>query len=381
MYLDLDGLRVALRGQRQTDSGKLVATVALVKEGKTLASDDWSSATSSKKLFARKLVTYATNGMVAVEAERVVDAVLDVAALKVDMQGQAAEHAQKSGPTIKQIVEAEVPKRWRLAYRTAKGAWSEARAEEVAMTTFTTLTPGWLITLCEQATDAPRRRNGDINRMPLRREIRSELEVLWANLTDPDVLPAESHATLEASSAAGKRFRRSIITVWTAPKTFTVSKTTLHVGDKVDAARASLASRAKHEFEDYTSFKSHHGVTRGWKRVQTAFDAWWRCDWHGDRPVFRIGMKDSLYFQLQIPVPNGIAHQEELTRLAKQFGCAEMDASVKNRLPGGRCLLVLSQELSQEIIEEPVDDDEVLEDEGRTGQASSSQYQSMDQTQ
>src|SRR5262249_34593195 len=86
------------------------------------------------------------------------------------------------GPTIKDIVTANVLEDFHFAYRTDAGAFSESRAGEVRRVDFITHTTSQLVQAATEAVDAPRNEQGVVLRPSLLRAIKTELEIIWSDL-------------------------------------------------------------------------------------------------------------------------------------------------------------------------------------------------------
>jgi hypothetical protein len=280
------GLTLRVTAARKTPGGKLIADIAVDKEGRRVDVVSVTSTPSSRQA-AVKSIAHHVGG-----ADR---AQIDVAVGQ--LLAQALECADRppvrDGKTLREIVAAVVPAYYQLRYRTARGAWSE-RKGEITRAEFITHTPAALMAQAEQAIDAPGK-DGAVNRPALHRAIETELRILWATLTAP--LKAQAEACLGSGSKAASEFRRALVRLWKQTMTFEVAKGT--GTGSVTAARSSLAARAASAAAWHLKVKK---ATIGWGAVQRAFDAYWRVDLVANQPVLRLAMKYPLTFQIGVPL-------------------------------------------------------------------------------
>ena len=178
--------------------------------------------------------------------------------------------------------------------------------------------------------------------------------------------PRGGAADLTAASGAAVEFRRATIRLWTAARTWTVDEEPDgHAGAlRKVTARASMLSRARQKAEPYLA-PHHQSLPAGWQRILTAVDGWWRLTQvEGGQRQLWLAMRYVLADQVGISLP-GVVDQRSLTVLAGRYGLAAEDdgapsARLGGQTGGGAKLLVLSRDLTDELLAEPIDED--LED-------------------
>jgi hypothetical protein len=340
----VQGLQLNLTDARKTAGGKIVAAVAIARGGRRVDSLTLSSAPSARQAAARTVAGHAEAADL-----RKIDAALGE--VLVQAEELAGKKETRSGKPLKEIVAAFITDHYRLSFRTARGAWSEALGREVTRAEFITHTPDALMAQAAQAgqaVDVGGGADGEVDRPALHRDVETELKILWATLTAP--LRTEAEVGLGKDSKAGEEFRRGVVRLFKQTATFEVAK---GAGDQsVTASRSSLAARVMTETRKYLQLKDPVEAPKGWKPVQRAFDAFWRVDLVGGVPVLRLALKYTLTFQIGVPLP-GVSDQRSLTDLAAAYGCQDTDLTVKDRLTGGGRLLVLSRDLVEAITERP----------------------------
>jgi hypothetical protein len=266
------------------------------------------------------------------------------------------------GSTIRDLVTEKVPNVLQLVCRTDRGMWSEARGVEITRTDLVTFTPGWLLDSATAAVDCPRTAIGEIQRPALLRAIKSELEVLWADLIGS--LPVAAEATLGENTAKGRQFRSAMIRLWTATRTFEVAKTIEGTGGEAVASRASLISRVRSQAKEYLAGNVIPRPREKWRPVQNAFAAWWRpiiVPGEGSVSVL-LGMRWELVGQIGIELP-GVTDETSLTALGTRYGVLEKAPPVTGRLSGGQGRLgVVSLKLTEELLAEPLDEEQENQD-------------------
>jgi putative DNA primase/helicase len=334
---------------RATPSGKVVIPCLLRSAGKVVdrvtVSDSPSGRRDAAKLIGAHLGKDSEDWVTIprVLAEIVADA---VEALSQDKQVE--------GDTIAVIVRRTVPGLFDPTYRTERGVWSEARGCEVTRFDFINFVDTPLMDAVAGAVDAPVDANGNGNRGALLRAVKVELEILWTDLCRE--LPEQTAAA--ADSAAGRKFRQALTRLWAATRTFEVSKAAENANGEV-ASRASLIGRTKTQAKDYLDGGVAPAAREKWRPVQKHFDAWWRpyTDSKGEVRI-ALAMRWTLADQIGVELP-GVTDQASLTTLGVRFGVLERDPPVPAMLSGGVTrLAVLSLSLTDDLLAEPLDDEE-----------------------
>jgi len=193
--------------------------------------------------------------------------------------------------------------------------------------------------------------NGNVSRAQLLRAVKAELEVLWADLIED--LTRLADADLKEDSAAAQAFRQSIVRLWKATQTFEAR--TGEGGESV-AARASLISRVQTQARDYLRGRRQPEKRQRWREVQKAFCAWWRPFVGEDGEVtILLAMRYELGDQVKVVLP-GVSNQGDLSKLGLRFGVFQANPPVGPVLSRGTTrLVVLSPELTRELLEDPTD--------------------------
>jgi hypothetical protein len=338
---------------RRTALGKLIVPVRLQKDGKLVDDLNVAGSVSGRRDAGRLLLPWLP------PASPARDAVQKTLSALLAWGAEALEHkTEADGPTIAEVVGKRVPDALRLAYRTSRGAWSEAWGREVFRSDVGGFIPGWLIEACAAAVDAPRDASGVVSRPALLRTIAIELLVLWSDLLER--LPSQDHADLGEQTEAGRLFRQAMIRLWTTCQTFEVRKSDSGAGDSV-ASRSSLIARVKNAAKGYREGGCVPGSRERWREVQKAFSAWWRV-WQGGDGEIRIflALRWELAPQCRVELP-GVVDQESLRKLGGQFGVLEKAPPVPDRLTNGQRLAVLSLAVTEELLADPIEEGPVTE--------------------
>src|SRR5262249_41126993 len=160
---------------------------------------------------------------------------------------------------------------------------------------------------------------GMVSRPDLLRAIRTELEICWAELMEN--LPAATEAELNRDTAAGRQFHAAVVKLWTATRTFEVTKTIAGTNGEAVAARASLISRVRTGARDYLNGNRMPRSREKWCEVQHAFSAWWRpyvVPGEGISAIL-LAMRWEITEQIGISLP-GVTDQTSLTDLGVRLG-------------------------------------------------------------
>jgi hypothetical protein len=198
------------------------------------------------------------------------------------------------------------------AFRTPGGFFSETRGHEIRRQDLVTYTPSRLIDAAADAIDAPRNDVGGPIRMGLLKAVKTELEILYADLVR--TLPEATGANLLETSEAAREFRNGVIRTLTTPKTWEMGK------DGV-THRASLISRAAEQIRAVNGV----GKTGKWKQVLNACNLWWRNVLMDDGEVCTLlAMRWELFHQIGILMP-AVHNQEDFSGLGIRYGVIEKE--------------------------------------------------------
>lgn len=316
---------------RKTPSGKIVVPVTVVRDDRPVDQITVTSSADGRASAAKLLSKHV--------GDAASDAVGRILASALERLANDAPMALGS-PDLAGLLRERVPHALQLSHRTDRGLWSEKFGREMSRSEFIGFTPSWLVEAAMALTEST-------DRVALIKSLGPELGVLWCDLHQQ--LPRAAGADLGKDTAAGRKFREALVRLWTATRTFEVSR-----GDGAEvASRASLVSRVQ------THAAKAQGVPTGrgrWHEVQRAFDAWWRPAVVKGECVTLLAMRWTLGSQIGFELP-GVTDQASLTDLGTKFGLFFTPAGVTDRLPGGTRLAVLSPELTNELLAQPAEDD------------------------
>jgi hypothetical protein len=329
-------------GRPRRTPSKLVLPVTIRRNGEALASSVLTTASSGTREVLR-LLGMLSNGLpteARSDAERALLKMLADAGVEADRPT-----VRPSGPTLLDILRERVPPAFALAYRTARGAWSELHGREVTRAEFLAYTPEDLLQAAACAVDVPRPDNGTLPLPELVRVVETGLRVLWASLVPS--LPMQTDADLAGRSRAAQAFRSALEQIMKKPTTFEVERGS--TPSAAVACRASLVSRVRRQVAD----NNHNAAASMWRKVHTAFSAWWRREI--TRPdgeeIILLAIRWELAGQVGVELP-GVNCQTELTTLAQRYGLLQPNAG---RLTDGGRLVVLSAEFSRELLNDAAD--------------------------
>jgi hypothetical protein len=311
-------------------AGKMSVPLAVVRDGRPIDHATLTSSANGRATVLRLLAGYLPGGFNRAEISSVLGEILAAA-----VPDPAAE-VTATGPDVRSVVRSFVPGALELAFRTDRGFWSERRGCELTRGDLLAYTPEKLMEAASAAADAPPTRTGLLG------AVRAELEILYADLAD--MLPRQHQGGVVPEGSAADRFRSALVSLWTATRTFEVSKT--EGGDV--ASRTSLAMRARDAAE---KAKERNQVPSGrWHESQRSFHGWWRVAVaDGGEVVTLLAMRWTLAGQVGVVLP-GVCDQASLTAIGTAAGCIDPDPPVPDRLTGGQRLVVLSAGLRDEML-------------------------------
>jgi hypothetical protein len=241
-----------------------------------------------------------------------------------------------TGVPILSILKDEVPQYLGLRCRTHTGLWSEALGREIDRNYLCHYTPEWLLVRLRDASDAPPDDTGLIW------ATRTQLGVLWSNLTDPKGSPSEREAVeLGPDSRRAAMFCQAILTLFNR----------LEAGEKVKLpdggeriTRASLAELARRMPWKHAT----EGVA--WVKITQALSAWWRRqpmreggEVIGDELAFTFALAS----EVKVTLP-GVTCADDLAILGERYG------ALKRQHPTS-ALLVLTPQLTRTLLDQPDD--------------------------
>jgi hypothetical protein len=249
------------------------------------------------------------------------------------------------------VVAAKVPGRFAFAYRTERGAWSEARGCEVTRQEFCAFLPSWLLEEASLAWDAPPDANGVVLRPALLRAVKAELEVLWTDLVEG--LPPMPEADLGSETMAARRFLEALVRLWHAPQTFEFTRTAEGGKASSVASAATLVSRVRLQRREQAG--ARWPARQRWIHIHQAYSAWWRLHVVADEEVVLLAMRWELAGQIRQALP-GVSDQRSLVILGSRFGAFEEVQGVPGVSSGGQQrLAILARDLTEQLLEEPAD--------------------------
>jgi hypothetical protein len=278
------------------------------------------------------------------DAEAVVGKILDESAAAVDREQAAGEQR----PAIADILARKVPPKFDLIFRTERGAYSQRRGAEVTVADFARFLPHWLTKACEQAVDAPE------NRLTLYKTLKAELESLWSTILEK--LPTEAQANYGPTSPAAQRFKHELEKVLTYPTTFEVEKNSVNTpATAPTAAKTNIIERIRDQHKEFLNGKTLPAPRGGWRKVQKAYDCWWKPVTAKEKPVVLIGLRHRIAYQTQAAksLP-GVYDQTTLRHQCERSGLLLNSRKVGGRLTGGGRLVVLTRKFTRELMGEPI---------------------------
>jgi hypothetical protein len=176
------------------------------------------------------------------------------------------------------------------------------------------------------------------------------LKVLWA--TTLDKLPHRAvDAELPHTSTDADQFRLAMIRLWTVTNTWRkdIEQPVGGTGGREYAEKTSLASRAMQAYDEVAQRKG----SAMWNPIQSkAVHAYWRVGTDGR---LWLAMRYTLCDQVGVRLP-GVTDAVTMTRLSDRYKVRAVTDAVTARLGGGVHLLVLSREITDELIQQPEPD-------------------------
>jgi len=358
---DSSGLVLALAGQPRRTPTRTGFRIEVSRGGESLGRVTASDSSTGIRNAARDLCDLLPEG---IGTPKTVRRWLPQALAHIDAQAQrlAADAGEAAGETMLEALADFAAAEFGAAFRDADGrVWSERQRRWLRRQDLLAATPPELLLRLKACADAPRNAAGDVvNDSTLVYHVTRLLGVVWAGLLRD--LPVQEDAEgLAATSGAATEFRRAVIRLWTAAKTWTVDEepdVQTGVPRKV-TARASMLSRARQKAQFHLGGRYQPA---GWSRILTALDAWWKVTQvEGSRRQLWLAMRYTLPDQVGVPLP-GVVDQRSLAVLASRYGVAGEDGCAPSgrlggRTSGGAKILVLSRELIDELLAEPADED------------------------
>jgi hypothetical protein len=339
----LGDLTLRRENPRRTEkSAKVCVTVCVPLPGGRCRRIPVTDSLNGQREAARELKRLAPG----VDPEPVLDQILADAAAAADRPPDSG-----GGPTIADIIAEKVPPRFRLAFKTDRGAYSESRKGEVTAGDFARHVPRWLRAECAQATDAPK------NPLTLMKLIKAELECLFA--TELEKLPTEDQANYGPDSPAARRFVGELEKVLTCPTTFEVARgSTGTPAEGSHAAKTNLVERIRDEAtlaEKRNPRKKTPFRRMAWVKVQKAFDVWWKLVTARGKTHVLIALRHRIAYQTQAAkcLP-GVFDQASLRRQCERSGILFKGRTAGERLSDGTRLVVLSPAFTRKLLGEAV---------------------------
>jgi hypothetical protein len=315
---------------RQTDGGKVIVPLTLIRDGKPVDRLTVSDSAGGRKTAAALIAKHDGAGD-RDQVERVLSAILAWA-----VEQLAKPPAPATGDTVRAIVAARVPAMLRFTYRTPRGLWSEAEGRELGRADLMGYVPSDLLTAAAAGCDAPEEFR------PLLGSVKDALEVLWADLRQT-LKPA---AELKEDTAARRAFHDAVVRIWKATRTWEVDRGK----DRMTASRVSLAGIVQRDAAEYLSGNKPARPREFWRPVRQDVDAWWRPAVleSGECVVF-LAMRYTLAEQVGVTIPEA-DNQKRFTELGLSYGVFSDTGCVTDRLKGGGRLSLVTQPVSLEIL-------------------------------
>jgi hypothetical protein len=326
---------------RRTPSGRLSVFLRVTRQD----GEGVDRLTLTEAVSNRREVIKALNHLApGADAQAAVGKILDESAAHVDQE----QAAGKQGPTIAEILAEKVPPKFDLIFRTDRGAYSQKRGAEVTSADFARYLPKWLRQACQQAVDAPD------HPLTLFKTIKAELESLFSTLLEK--LPTETQANYGPTSPAAQRFKHELEKVLTYPTTFEVEKASLNTpATAPTASKTNIIERIRDQHKEFLKGATSPASRGGWRKVQKAYDCWWKPIVVNGKPEVLIGLRHRIAYQTQAAksLP-GVYDQKTFRHQCEQSGLLLKSRKVRGRLTGGNRLVVLSRKFIRELMAEPV---------------------------
>jgi hypothetical protein len=357
---EIGGVRLVPQSTHTT-SRKVTVSLVIQVEGRAIDCVRLSDAASGRKAAAKQIAQHMSQPTadILLQLDKLLGEIL------VTAQQPAEDDDAEDVPTVYEVLQACVPEQVRFVYRTAMGrAFSEVLGLELSRQAFIerSLTTA-LLHAASAASDVPRDEAGVVNRSALIAVVERELKILWGDLTYG--LPTQENAAIGPTSTAGTEFRSSVVRVWTKPASMTLNKHAVpqECGGESSvqlANRASLATRVADAIRRLDP-QSEGLSDQRWKEVQKGYAAWYRREVVDGEVKIHLAMRWELTRQIGVELA-GVHDQASLSKLGNKFGVLDPSPRVSVCIGGHQRIVVLSQELTAELLFDPTLDDTSLDD-------------------
>lgn len=355
---EIGGVRLVPQSTHTT-SRKVTVSLVIQVEGRAVDCVRLSDAASGRKAAAKQIAQHMSQPTadILLQLDKLLGEIL------VTAQQPAEDDDAEDVPTVYEVLQACVPEQVRFVYRTAMGrAFSEVLGLELSRQAFIerSLTTA-LLHAASAASDVPRDEVGVVNRSALIAVVERELKILWGDLTYG--LPTQENAAIGPTSTAGTEFRSSVVRVWTKPASMTLNKHAVpqECGGESSvqlASRASLATRVADAIRRLDP-QSEGLSDQRWKEVQKGYAAWYRREVVDGEVKVHLAMRWELTRQIGVELA-GVHDQASLSKLGNKFGVLDPSPRVSVCIGGHQRIVVLSQELTAELLFDPTLDDTSL---------------------
>lgn len=259
---------------------------------------------------------------------------------------------EPSGQTMLDIIIDRVRVEYDLRFSDNLGQiWSERKGRWIKRQEVIGYTPKDMLAQLTEACDVPTESAGEpASDARLASVATKLLGIAWATITAE--LPSQENASgLTDATNAAALLRAAIIKAWTVISTGRHVEVTAPGGDtQMVPARCSLASKVR---------EKEGTDERYWQEVQGGYHAYRRPGVFHERLTKWLAMRFELFAQVNVILP-GVNTPTKFTQLAKAYGLAADDGDPDTPpfyLSGGKArVVVLSPELSAEILAIPIDD-------------------------
>jgi hypothetical protein len=265
-----------------------------------------------------------------------------------DILSRRPREAACARPLLVDVLAREVPSHFDLVYRCRRGAYSETEEREVSEAEFKAFCPRWLLDQCAEAEDCPEDMQERIQAVSV------ALRGVWSTVMQR--LPREDQASFAPGSSIARRIEAGLFDILKASVQFEIEKTGAGTSAVTRAARSNLIERVRHQSAEYRLPSNPRQPNRRetWRRAQPSMDCFWKPVVIKGKVYILIGLLSGIGRQQtpKVELP-GVHDQPSFARMLQQSGLAMKSGRVRNRLPDGRRLVVLSLKFTRKLFALP----------------------------
>jgi hypothetical protein len=264
-----------------------------------------------------------------------------------DILSRRPREAASARPLLVDVLAREVPPHFDLIYRCRRGAYSERLEREITEAEFKAFVPRWLLDRCAEAEDCPEDMQDRIQAVSV------ALRGVWS--TEMQRLPREDQAVFKPGSSIARRVEAGLFDILKGSVQFEIEKTGAGTSAVTRAARSNLVERVRHQSAEYRGPTARVPTKReSWRRAQLSMDCFWKPVVVRGKVRVLIGLLSGIGRQQtpRVELP-GVHDQASFSHMLQQSGLAMKSGRVRNRLPDGRRLVVLSLRFTRKLFALP----------------------------